>query len=450
VDEVSKGVSQCRYEEICGTLFYDRLFILLGGKVVSDLMLNLTRERSVMIFVERIVSCAFEQQWLDRSLYESFRVQFLHQLGECLTAIEHDVLRQYLMLGKSLGQAELLGPLADMIPAIASVLGDTDMLLSHVAGPSDLLKQSSKLLPNALDTAVASGKTEVLMVILEYFKQNVKGKPEATKREELRVAAGGIGQGLRTAIRLCKKDAGMMIFKFLAENSVFGQSTERLLRDQLVRDAMEYGSLDLIHGAFIYQQRGRYDPALDEVLVWSTISEYEEIFLFEYASPGVLQARIKLRLFDPNRWHRCTSPLQFALNRRDHRRARILLEGGANVDALTTTRYGETALWIAADTGRAAAVHMLLEYGASPFRQCNNQSPLQIARLRRHRKCTYLLMKVQKHGKEVLKRPDLWDDYEKSAAHQGRCEDFRGHLNLGHPLLQQRPRCGTRLHRTHF
>jgi hypothetical protein len=425
VDGVSKHASRLDYVGIFRSSNYSQLFKVFGGRIMSNRMLYFSRTHPVMAFIERILSYAFELPWVDRSQYENLRVQFTRQIFQCLMATDEDLLHEYLTRERILGDALILGLLADTIPAVAAAIEDADMLLCHVDKPTALLQQSSELFPNAIDAAVASGNMEVLSVILDYLKHNVKGKPEAQTWEEMRAAARGIGQGPRVVIRLHKRDAGLMIFKFLADNGVFRKSTGLFFEHQLVRDCMRHGNVDLIYGSFAFKELGSYDPAETEKPVLSTIAKDEENFLFKHGHPSTLRALIKHGLFDPNACKQSTSPLQFALSKWDYKRARILLDHGAKVDAVTSKETGNTALWIAAEAGHDMDVKLLLEYGASPVHPDAIHSPLQIAESQHHNKCRFLLKKVHEHGKGYLERSDLWKIYDEETAYRHRFDHLK-------------------------
>jgi hypothetical protein len=89
-----------------------------------------------------------------------------------------------------------------------------------------------------------------------------------------------------------------------------------------------------------------------------------------------------------------------------------LLEHGATVDAVTSIRTGQNALWLAAVAGYSKDVESLLRHGASPEHPNREHSPMAIARKGHYKKCIFLLEKVKDHGKEYLERLDLWHLYE--------------------------------------
>jgi hypothetical protein len=423
---------------------YSKLFKLYGDRIMSNRMIYFSREHPVMVFIQRIVFYALEHQSVDRSRFEDLRIQYTRQMYRCLMANEEQYLKDHLTEVWKVTDDLLLGPLDDKLPAIAAVLEDAWMLLSHTKGPSDLIRPIAGLFPNALDAAVASGKIEILSVILEYLKHNVKGRTEANSWNDMRAAARAMVQGLRIAVRLHENNAAMMILKFLADNRIFRESADRKLPIRLVHDCIKHGNVDLLHGALIYKQAGRYDATDKEQPELSPMLKDEILSVFELARPGALRCLIKRGFLNPNEGSQSTrgtnsktqikdgrkgspddaqvlpesTPLQMALRYQAYERARILLDNGAQPDALLRGGTGHTALWYAASRGHFKAVKMLLEYGANPFHWSADKSPFCIAqrgRLEGHAKCEFLLKKVYAHGKEVLQRPDLWEGYEKPA-----------------------------------
>jgi hypothetical protein len=330
-------------------------------------------------------------------------------------AVEQGILREYFLQHRKISNTVLLGSFIDQMPAVAAALGDSKMLQKHVTSHFDLLRNKFELFPNALDAAVASGKTQALSSILRYLKHHVKGKPLAPTWKEMRTAARGIGHALRTAIRLHRTQAGMMIFGFLAVNDDYRSSIGFSFEDNLVKDCMRYGNVDLMYGAFVYQQQGRYDPADNERMALSPMSQDEQKFLLRCGRPGALRSLIKHGLFNPNECSPPISPLQLALGQRDYKTARKILEH-TSIDAVASSETGRSALWLAAQAGHTMVVKLLLEAGANPEHSNGTGSALGIAKFEHHNECTFLLTKVKQHGKEYLKRPDLWDIHNKETA----------------------------------
>jgi len=74
---------------------------------------------------------------------------------------------------------------------------------------------------------------------------------------------------------------------------------------------------------------------------------------------------------------------------------------------------GNNVLWNAANDGHVKDVEFLLDHGADPNSHGENgESAIATADSKLYGKCRFLLETVRDHGKEDLKRPDLWEKYE--------------------------------------
>jgi ankyrin repeat protein len=106
------------------------------------------------------------------------------------------------------------------------------------------------------------------------------------------------------------------------------------------------------------------------------------------------------------------TPLQHALQRGRYDIAHILIENGAAIDGITPE--GHTILWLASNEGHLKDVEFLLNHDADPnSRGKGGISAISAARSSGYlSKCLFLLEVVRDHGKEYLKRPDLWNVYE--------------------------------------
>jgi hypothetical protein len=352
------------------------------------------------------------QQWLHDLQSEQRRFQYTRGVCDALMALDKKKLRGHLKDKSIINQAVESQNLYDIMPAVAAAIGDTELLLRHIASHEDLYTSTCKLFPTALEAAVASGHTDILSYMLSYLKTNVKGKPEVDSWIEMRCAARGISQALRVAIRLHKTNAGNLIFDFLADNRVFSGSTSIYLGERLIKDCMTYGNGALIYGAFAYDSRGSYHSNDKGTLGELPLNESEEFFLFKFGHPNALRQLIRNGQFDPNKWAQYCPPLNYALDKQRCDMARVLLENGADVDARPKERDGKTALWRAAEQGHINDVKLLLEHGAQPSHKKPDLSPLYATR---YRKCRFLLEKVMEHGKEYLSRPDLWQIYDEES-----------------------------------
>jgi hypothetical protein len=228
----------------------------------------------------------------------------------------------------------------------------------------------------------------------------------------MRAAARYISQALRVAVRLNKTDIGNQIFDFFADNPLYRQSTSLYFAGQLVNDCMRYGNMDLIKGAFVYQENGCYHSSDKDQTLDFTVSADDEEFLFKHGTLNAFRALIKTRLFNPNagKFHRV--PLEHALARRKYKIAQILVEHGADPNA-TAYRKGQPILCTPAFEGCVEDVMFLLKHGANPEHPDQKLSPLQSAIYGHNNKCTFLLTKVKEHGKDYLERSDLWKLYAK-------------------------------------
>jgi hypothetical protein len=207
----------------------------------------------------------------------------------------------------------------DIAPSVAAAIGNLKLLVTCIRKPADLYEASTEFFPNAIQAAVAADQTKILTAILAYLRANVKGKPHVKSWDQMRAAARYISQALRVAVRLNKTDIGNQIFDFFADNPLYTQSTSLYFAGQLVNDCMRYGNMDLIKGAFVYQENGCYHSSDKDQTLDFTISADDEEFLFKHGTLNAFRALIKTRLFNPNagKFHRV--PLEHALARRKYK-----------------------------------------------------------------------------------------------------------------------------------
>lgn len=133
------------------------------------------------------------------------------------------------------------------------------LVISYVSSPEDLYNFPGERFPTALEAAVASNQSAVLSNMFTYLMVNVRGKPAVTTWDEVRRAARCVENALQVAVRLHNASASDILFDFLADNAVFRHSTSKDFGDQLVRNSMRCGNMDLILGAFAYRQCGSYN-----------------------------------------------------------------------------------------------------------------------------------------------------------------------------------------------
>lgn len=413
LDGLTERASELKFAEIFAHTGYSELFEFHGGAVLSKKALRTGNPTiHILRFTQAVVDNLLKQQWLHDLQSEQHRFQYTRGVCDALMALDKEKLRGHLKAKSIINQAVESENLYDIMPAVAAAIGDTELLLRHIASHEDLYTSACKLFPTALEAAVASGHTDILSCMLSYLKNNVKGKPEVDSWDEMRCAARGISQALRVAIRLHKMDAGNLIFDFLADNRVFSGSTSKYLGERLIKDCMTSGNGALIYGAFAYDLGGSYHSSDKGTLGKLPLDEFEESFLFKFGHPNALRHLIRNGQFDPNKWAQYRPPLNYALAKRRYDMARVLLENGADVDARTKKLGGKTALWQAAEQGYINDVKLLLEHGAQPSHEKRAFSPLYATG---YRKCRFLLLKVMEHGKEYLSRPDLWQIYDEES-----------------------------------
>jgi hypothetical protein len=136
-----------------------------------------------------------------------------------------------------------------------------------------------------------------------------------------------------------------------------------------------------------------------------------------YADFVHLYLVLRYGVIGPNKVNFDKTPLQCALQRRRYDITLILIENGAEIDSITPD--GNNVLWKAANDGHVKDVEFLLDHGADPDSYGEDgESAIAAADSKRYRKCSFLLETVRDHGKEDLKRSDLWKTYRNEISFQ--------------------------------
>jgi len=365
--------------------------------------------KSVALFVRKSAGFLFRNRDQSDKQIGKLQEQYKSDICNALMALDLEDLQGYLTGSKKALALGIWSP-KDLLPSLAAAAGNLGLLKNNLYVPN-LLPPNCELFPNALGAAIATNQIKSLQIILDCIFTNTKGKDKSGSWEEMRSAARMIGSALRLAVLLHKTNAGRVIFSFLNEHREYRNSMGRFFVGQLVNDCMRYGNVNLICGAFIYEHTGNYDPKGANNPAKFNISPTDEVFLFKHGHPSALRALLKHGLLDPNHCNQTDPPLQYALSKRNYDMARILLECGADVDGVSNKKGGQTALCHAAQMGYTEDVKFLLEHGADPFLK-SPESAYDLASGHCYNKCSFLLKKIGKHGKEYLGRSDLWDIYE--------------------------------------
>ncbi|KAF2623414.1 hypothetical protein BU25DRAFT_494363 [Macroventuria anomochaeta] len=280
--------------------------------------------------------------------------------------------------------------LDEILPAAAAAIGDLDTFRSLVQGEEDIFDFKHTLarwmLPTAVESAAATGKTEVLQWILDFIRAFRMGTldlyhlfpSDSDRIPESWVYADFclcLLDAVQVAIRRCQYETGSMILDFLYSeppddielydplNDEFNHRFNDSMTD-VVGDCMRYGDLDLFQKIMCCRRTA--DPsstATLEVVSGLAMSDDERNRMFSCGSTSMFKKMLEACMFHVNRLGDY-SPLDIALRNCCYDLVRLLLAHGAKVNACDAS--GVSVLQLAVDRGGIPNVQLLIEHGADP------------------------------------------------------------------------------------
>ncbi|KAH8726651.1 hypothetical protein GQ44DRAFT_825641 [Phaeosphaeriaceae sp. PMI808] len=412
---VASRCSKVRFTYLVGEIAdktFQTLFMIYGSEILTKRALS-SREpqNNLLQFVRCSVVSLLRARSPQASELEKLRAQYTYQICKVLMTLDIKTLSKAL-LGTVATSTMAESMFQSLLPALAAAVGAIVLLKRSVKTYPELLLTKIKIFPNALDAAVASGKTKALSMILDYLQKHVKRRPEARTWNEMRTAAHTIGGALMLAMRLHRTDAGNLIFKFLYKDDAMRQSMPLSFNKTLVNEGIEMRNKQLLYGALVFGKRA-YNPADYGLLENVQVDKSAMEFAFRSGNWGALRSLITNGFLDPNDSEVHKSPLYYALSYCfRHTRcqvASILLENGADPKAIVD---GKSILWHTAKWGYYDEVRILLKFGAIPTDQDETLCPLSAASKENYKKCVFLIKKARDHGADYMKRVDLWNIYE--------------------------------------
>lgn len=108
--------------------------------------------------------------------------------------------------------------------AAAAAVGDEELFLNFVKHVNDVWQAHGRYFPNALDAAVAAGKTVMVKAILEYVVRHMNGLSGWRGRESVKRTGSGLLQSLRLAARLGQIEIAYIILEVLSANKWINDS----------------------------------------------------------------------------------------------------------------------------------------------------------------------------------------------------------------------------------
>jgi hypothetical protein len=319
-----------------------------------------------------------------------------------------------------------IGPLSDLLPALAAAVGAQELLSSNVSSPTDLFANPIRIFPTAFDAAVTASNTAVLQWQLDYIIGKIKKLARSKRDDLLELAGKNVTIAIKIALRQRKHAAGEMLFAALytlrglateanmrLESRTFGRFGDGAalgnLWDGFYMDAIRHDGVGLIYEALdeardIRPQKPAIGPSNRYILRTKDLN-----FLLRLGSPRMLAKLLTDGHIDPNQFYDERTLIAHALRYRRRSLAQVLLRHGANVNG-TAGKQGKTALWYAEDRGFYMDVLFLIKHGArSKFRDYGQQSTMLSPSLcegrfgKTHFLLEYAMIK-QRGGKSLSKR----------------------------------------------
>jgi hypothetical protein len=278
VENFCERASRLPFDKLFGDTELNNVFDTYGGVIMSRwAMREGVLQNTVLNFVRQVVAYLSQVQWVQDVNPETQRAQHTLHVCNLMTVEDTRSLRAYLTGQRSYKLHESIEDLSmsDIVPLFATASGDADLLFRNITTYTDLIRAPCSLFPNALDAAVAFDVARLIATILKYLRTNVRGKQDFGSCEEMRTAAHAIGNDLRLAIRLHKKAAANLLFDFLAENPIFGDSMHCNFSQGLIDASITHGNMEHLYAAMEYKHN-RLHNGEDFARVLIMVGDYVE------------------------------------------------------------------------------------------------------------------------------------------------------------------------------
>jgi hypothetical protein len=408
---------------------------LQADKVLYHNALN--KDKDVMnesYVVDFIVAAVDNLVATKGSEYDTHRNQYTADLCRAAMGVGLDNMNLYW------AQGEWDPNVLECAAAIATSIGDWEMLRSSISSSTDLFEEPERnIFPSALAAAACSHDTAILKWQLEYIIQDMSG-PKGKDVDWVgwpwvRVAIIDVVNAFKVAIDRHQADEGDVLFNALVKltsleldiSDIREQSYNRLCQvwTEVYFCAAKDDSIELM-----LRVLREFETATGTTGRYKLRKRLVD-HLFSFGSLDVFCKHLDDGYIDPNQTHSGRTLVGQALKCQREDIAELLLVRGADINTLGPDR-GVTALWHAADGLHYRTVFFLLSHGAEPnFPDHTFKSPLRRAKKGAYNKTRFLLeLAMTEEGKAQIRNEgfDVMERYKDSFRKQPRKERFKNKM----------------------